>query len=96
MEAIEPIHVDACRHGGQSTLTVEVAELLAELKERSCFGYPGQRLDHDVVETLAQITPEDAKEVLREFESRGSDGQSCQSVVALAEFIDALLEANDC
>ena len=89
-----PVHVDAGRDGGQSTLTVEVAELLAELEGRGCFGYPGQRLDHDVVETLAQITPDDAKEVLRQFETRLSDGQSCRTAVALAEFIDKLLEAN--
>ena len=77
-------------------LTVRVAELLVGLEERGCFGCPGQRLDHDVVETLAQIAAEDAKEVLRQFETRVSDGQSCQSAVALAEFIDALLKANDC
>ena len=91
-----PVHVDAGRDGGQSTLTVEMADLLAELEGRGCFGYPGQRLDHRVVEMLAHITLEDATEVLREFETRVSDGQSCQSAVALAEFIDALLEANGC
>ena len=90
-----PVHVDADRDGGQSTLTVEVAALLAELEGRGCFGYPGQRLDHDVVETLAQITPDDAKEVLRQFETRLSDGQSCRTAVALAEFIDNILEAHD-
>ena len=91
---MEPIHVDACRHGGQSTLTVGVAELLAELEERGCFGCPGQRLDHDVVETLARITSDDAKWVLRQFETRLSDGQSCRTAVALAEFIDKILEAH--
>ena len=89
-----PVHVDAGRDGGQFTLTVEVAELLAELEGRGCFGYPGQRLDHDVVETLAQIAAEYAKVVLRQFETRVPDGQSCQSAVALTKFIDALLEAN--
>ena len=90
------VHVDAGRDGGQSTLTLEVAELLAQLEGRGCFGYPGQRLDHRVVEMLAQITLECATEVLREFETRVLDGQSRRSAVAQADFINALLEANDC
>ena len=32
------VHVDAGRDGGQSTLTVEVAELLAELEGREAYG----------------------------------------------------------
>ena len=92
---MDPIHVDACRHGSQPTLTVEVAELLAELEERGCFGSPGQRLDHDAVETLGQITSDDAKWVMRQFETRLSDGQSCGTAVAVADFIDKLLEAKD-
>ena len=93
---MEQMLVGADRHGGQLTLTEEVAKHLAKLEERGCFGCPGQRLDHDVVETLARITPDDAKWVLRQFETRLSDGQSCPTTVALAEFIDKLLEANHC
>ena len=46
------------------------------------------------METIAQITSDDAKWVMRQFETRLSDGQSCGTAVALAEFIDKLLEAN--
>ena len=75
---------------------MEVTELLADMEERGCFGCPRQRLEHDVVDTLARITSDDAKWILQQFESRLSDGQSCRTSVALAEFIDKLLEANDC
>ena len=92
---MEPIHVDAVPHGGQSTLTEGLAELLAELEDRGCFGCRGQRLHHDVVETLARIASDDAKWVLRQFEARLSDGRSCRTAVALAEFIDKLLEASE-
>ena len=91
---MEQMLVGADRHGGQLTLTEEVAKLLAKLEERGCFGCPGQRLDHDVVETLARMTSDDAKWMLRQFETRLSDGRSCRSAVALAEFIDKLVEAN--
>ena len=46
------------------------------------------------METLAGITSDDAKWVLRQFETRLSDGQSCGTAVALAEFIDKILEAH--
>ena len=80
---------------GQCMLTVRVAELLAELEERGCFGCPGQRLDHDVVETLARMESDDAEWILVQFETRLSDERSCRSAEALAEFIDKLLEDND-
>ena len=96
MEAREQMPVGADRHGGQLTLSDEVAKVLAKLEEHGYFGCPGQRLDHDVVETLAGMEDDDAKWVLQQFETRLSDGQSCGTAVALAEFIDKLLEANDC
>ena len=68
---------------------------MAELEERGCFGCPGQRLHHDVVETLGRIASEDAKCVLREFEARLSEGLSRSTGRVLAEFIDKLLEASD-
>ena len=43
---MEQMPVGADRHGGQLTLTEEVAEVLAKLEEHGCFGCPGQRLDH--------------------------------------------------
>ena len=95
VEAMGPIHVDASGQGGQSTLTGEVAELLAELEGRGCCGCRGQRLHHDVVETLARIASDDAKWVLRQFETRLADGLSRRTAMALAEFIDKLLEASD-
>ena len=80
---------------GQCMLTVRVAELLAGLEDRGCFGCPGQRLDHDVVETLARMESDDAEWILVQFETRLSDERSCRSAEALAEFIDKLLEDND-
>ena len=91
---MEQMLVGADRHGGQLTLTEEVAKVLAKLEEHGCFGCPGQRLDHDVVETLAGMPSDDAKWVLQQFETRLSDGHSCGTAVALAEFIDQILEAH--
>ena len=93
---MEPDRDHTGRHADQSTLTLEVTEVLTQLENRGCFGSPGPRLDHNVVEKLAQIISEDAKEVLRQFEARVSEGQSCGTASALAEFIDKLLEANHC
>ena len=87
-----PVGVD--RHGGQLTLTEEEAKVLAKLEEHCCFGCPGQRLDHDVVETLAGMEDDDAKWVLQQFETRFSEGQSCGTAVALAEFVDKILQAH--
>ena len=92
---MEPDRDHTGRHADQSTLTLEVAEVLTQLEDRGCFGYPGLRLDHNVVEKLAKIVSEDAKEVLLQFETRVSGGQSWGTAEALAEFIDKLLEAND-
>ena len=88
------ILVGADRRGGQFTLTEDVAEVLAKLEEHGCFGCPGQRLDHEVVETLAGMPSDDAKWLLQQFETRVSDGQSWGTAVALAEFIDNILEAH--
>ena len=94
MEAREQMPVGADRHGGQLTLSEEVAKVLAKLEEHGCFGCPGQRLDHDVVETLAGMENRDAKWVLQQFETRVSDGQSFRTSVALAEFIAKILQAH--
>ena len=91
---MEQMLVGADRHGGQLTLTEEVAKLLAKLEERGSFGCPGQRLDHDVVETLARMESDDAEWILVQFETRLSDERSCRSAEALAEFIDKLVEDN--
>ena len=91
---MEHVLVGADRHGGQLTLTEEVAEVLAKLEEHGCFGCPGQRLDHDVVETLAGMENRDAQWVLQQFETRVSDGQSFKTSVALAEFIAKILQAH--
>ena len=90
---MEQMPVGADRHGGQLTLTKEVAKVLAKLEEHGYFGCPGQRLDHDVVETLAGMENRDAKWVLQQFETRVSDGQSVRTSVALAEFIAKILQA---
>ena len=47
------------------------------------------------METLAGMPSDGAKWVLQQFETRLSDGQSCGTAVALAEFIDKILEAHD-
>ena len=86
--------VGADPHGGQLTLSEEVAKVLANLEEHGYFGCRGQRLDHDVVETLAGMPSDDAKWVLQQFETRLSDGQSCGTSVALAEFIAKILQAH--
>ena len=86
--------VGADPHGGQLTLSEEVAKVLANLEEHGYFGCRGQRLDHDVVETLAGMPSDDAKWVLQQFETRFSDGQSFGTSVALAEFIAKILQAH--
>ena len=86
--------VGADPHGGQLRLSEEVAKVLAELEEHGYFGCRGQRLDHDVVETLAGMENRDAKWVLQQFKTRVSDGQSFRTSVALAEFIAKILQAH--
>ena len=86
--------VGADPHGGQLTLSEEVAKVLAKLEEHGYFGCRGHRLDHDVVETLAGMENRDAKWVLQQFETRVSDGQSFRTSVALAEFIAKILQAH--
>ena len=86
--------VGADPHGGQLRLSEEVAKVLAELEEHGYFGCRGQRLDHDVVETLAGMENRDAQWVLQQFETRVSDGQSFKTSVALAEFIAKILQAH--
>ena len=86
--------VGADPHGGQLRLSEEVAKVLAELEEHGYFGCRGQRLDHDVVETLAGMENRDAQWVLQQFETRVSDGQSFRTSVALAEFIAKILQAH--
>ena len=86
--------VGADPHGGQLRLSEEVAKVLAELEEHGYFGCRGQRLDHDVVETLAGMENRDAKWVLQQFKTRVSDGQSFRTSVALAEFISKILQAH--
>ena len=81
-------------HADQPALTSEVTEVLTRLEDRGCFGSPGGRMDHNVVEKLAEIVSEDAKKVLMQFETRVSEGQSCRTAGALGEFIDKLLEVN--
>ena len=93
---MEPDRDHTGRHADQSTLTFEVTEVLTQLENHGCFGSPGLRLDHNVVEKLAEIVSEYAKEVLLQFETRVSEGQSCRTAGALGEFIDKLLEANHC
>ena len=94
MEAREQMPVGADPHGGQLRLSEEGAKVLAELEEHGYFGCRGQRLDHDVVETLAGMENRDAKWVLQQFETRVSDGQSFRTSVALAEFIAKILQAH--
>ena len=94
VKAMEPDRDHTGRHADQSTLTLEVTEVLTQLEDRGCFGYPGLRLDHNVVEKLAHIISEGAKEVLRQFETRVSEGQSYRTAGTLGEFIDKLLEVN--
>ena len=94
MEAREQMPVGADPHGGQLRLSEEVAKVLAELEEHGYFGCRGQRLDHDVVETLAGMENRDAQWVLQQFETRVSDGQSFRTSVALAEFIAKILQAH--
>ena len=94
MEAREQMPVGADPHGGQLRLSEEVAKVLAELEEHGYCGCRGQRLDHDVVETLAGMENRDAKWVLQQFETRVSDGQSFKTSVALAEFIAKILQAH--
>ena len=96
VKAMEPDRDHTGRHADQSTLTLAVTEVLTQLENHGCFGSPGLRLDHNVVEKLAQFISEDAKEVLLQFEARVSEGQSRGTASALAEFIDKLLEANHC
>ena len=74
----------------------DVVALLEQLAGRCYFGDPGERLDHRVLEMLAQLPPEEAMQVLQEFEIRVTAGRSCSSSSALATFINAILEANDC
>ena len=90
--ALMPVGADP--HGGQLTLSEEVAKVLAKLEEHGYFGCRGHRLDHDVVETLAGMENRDAKWVLQQFETRVSDGQSFRTSVALAEFIAKILQAH--
>ena len=94
MEAREQMPVGADPHGGQLRLSEEVAKVLAELEEHGYFGCRGQRLDHDVVETLAVMEYKDAKWVLQQFETRVSDGHSVGTSVALAAFISKILQAH--
>ena len=96
VEAMGPDRDHAGSHADQPALTSEVTEVLTRLEDRGCFGSPGLRLDHNVVEKLAEIVSEDAKEVLLQFETRVSEGQSYRTAGALGEFIDKLLEANYC
>ena len=91
---MEQMPVGADRHGGQLTLSEEGAKVLAKLEEHGYFGCPWQRLDHDVVETLAGMEDDDAKWVLQQFETRVSDGQSFGTSVALAEFIAKIIQAH--
>ena len=94
VEAMGPDRDHAGSHADQPALTSEVTEVLTRLEDRGCFGSPGLRLDHNVVEKLAEIVSEDAKEVLLQFETRVSEGQSYRTAGGLGEFIEKLLEVN--
>ena len=94
VEAMGPDRDHAGSHADQPALTSEVTEVLTRLEDHGCFGFSGLRLDHNVVEKLAEIVSEDAKEVLLQFETRVSEGQSYRTAGALGEFIDKLLEVN--